>query len=197
MQEIQELIRQIKADVRAGMNGVAAAAMRDAGMTADYRVNFGVELPRLQELAGQVRQDVRGQSGNGRRVEVAELAQALWNEPVRECRILALLLYPAEAMLPGVADIWGGEIRTVELAQIAALHLFSHLRAASQQGFQWVAADDEMLQILGYYTLIHVVRRARLSERSAQELADHAAAALASGNRQLRAAAQKTLDMLG
>ena len=55
MQEIQELIRQIKADVRAGMNGVAAAAMRDAGMTADYRVNFGVELPRLQELAGQVR----------------------------------------------------------------------------------------------------------------------------------------------
>ena len=41
-------VRLIKSELRAMMNGVASATMRNSGMTADYRVNFGVELPRPQ-----------------------------------------------------------------------------------------------------------------------------------------------------
>ena len=61
-------IEDIKKDLRANMNGVASAAMRS---TPDYRVNFGVELPRLQSLANEYGKD-------------HELAQALWKESVRE-----------------------------------------------------------------------------------------------------------------
>ena len=40
------------------MNGVASKTMREAGMTSDYRVNFGIELPRLQLIADDVRKNV-------------------------------------------------------------------------------------------------------------------------------------------
>lgn len=171
------------------MNGVASAAMREAGMTADYRVNFGVELPRLQELAESTKDEVRSTNSS-----LKSLAQELWHERVRECRILATMLYPAEEFDGELADIWAGDIRTVELAQITALHLFSQMPQASVKAFQWIAAEDEMLQLIGYYTLAHLLRTSQLSERSAQELSDQTAAALQSDNAQLRLAARRALD---
>ena len=41
-------IKDIKKELRAAMNGVASARMREAG--APYKLIFGVELPRLQEI---------------------------------------------------------------------------------------------------------------------------------------------------
>ena len=41
----KEKIRLLKQEFRANMNGMASASMRDAGIA--YRVNFGIELPRL------------------------------------------------------------------------------------------------------------------------------------------------------
>ena len=182
---MHEIILQIKADLRSMMNGVAAAAMRDAGMTGDYRVNFGVELPRLQTLADELR--------NEHADCIASLAQALWNESVRECRILATLLMPTDTFADDVADIWADEIHTVELAQIASMNLFSKMPSATVSAFRWIATDSELRQILGYYTLLHLLCRAELSERSQQELIDQATAASESDNSQLRMVAQRVL----
>ena len=49
MMDIQDTIRKIKTDLRLSMNGVASAYMRENGM--DYKLNFGVEIPRLREIA--------------------------------------------------------------------------------------------------------------------------------------------------
>lgn len=202
MTDTRQEILAIKADLHAMMNGVAAAAMRQAGLTQDYRLNFGVELPRLQQLASDLRARI-GSSGSSAvasprlgRGEGGEapLAQALWHEQVRECRILALLLYPPEQMAADLACEWAATIRQIELAQLAALHLFSRIPEASQCAFQWIAAPEDITQILGYYTLTHLLRRATLSERSAQELADQAHAALASSNPQLVRAARLALS---
>ena len=43
--DIQETIRQIKKELRLAMNGIASSYMRENGM--NYKLNFGVELPRL------------------------------------------------------------------------------------------------------------------------------------------------------
>ena len=59
----RELINELKADFRAYMNGVASAAMRNAGMTADYRVNFGVELPRITDVKNELEQRLDSDSG--------------------------------------------------------------------------------------------------------------------------------------
>lgn len=173
------------------MNGVAASVMREAGMTEDYSVNFGVELPRLQEFAKEIQSSSKGESEG-----LSSLAQQLWNERVRECRILATMLYPPEQFDGDLADLWMQSVRTVELAQMAAFHLFSRMPRATDKAFQWIASDSDILQIAGYYILANILRTRPLNDRSAQELRDQAEAALASDNYSLRQAAQRTLARL-
>ena len=74
-------VRFVKRSLHGMMNGPVSASMREKGLT--YKVNFGVELPRLREFATSL-------------PHTYELASALWKEDIRECRILAGLLMPAE-----------------------------------------------------------------------------------------------------
>ena len=191
---MKHIISDIKAELRANMNGVASKMMRDAGMTADYRVNFGIEIPRIGYIASEIRRYMMPEDATDE--AYAQLGQALWKEAVRECRILATMLYPPHLMDADLADIWVDQIRTVELAQIGALNLFSKIPAASTMAFRWIAAEQEIKQLCGFYTLFHLVRTRQLSDRSADELRDQAEAALASDNPQLRTIAQKILSVL-
>lgn len=186
---IDEALRNIKKDLHAMMNGVASAAMRDAGLTLDYRVNYGVELPRLETLAGELRVEHAGM--------LAPLAQQLWQQPVRECRFLALQLQPAEDFSSDLAEVWLEQIRTVELAQVASLYLFSRTSWAAEKAFQWMASEREVPQLCGYYTLMHVIRLHPLAPRALQEAADQAQAALADAHPQVQLAARRLLDRLG
>ena len=177
--DITATVSDIKLELRANMNGVASAAMRQ---TADYRVNFGVELPRLQAIAAEYQPD-------------HELANALWKENVRECRILATLLMPREGFDTDLCDAWAEDIKTTELAQIFALYLVRHMSYASRKAFEWVACDRLTLRILGYATMCHVLRQTELNGRSAEELLDHLACDIQTGERTLQAAAAKTLQI--
>ena len=47
--ETRETIREIKKQFRLFMNGVVSQSMREKGL--DYKLNFGIELPRLKEIA--------------------------------------------------------------------------------------------------------------------------------------------------
>ena len=49
--DIPATIRKIKTELRLAMNGVASAYMRENGM--NYKLNFGVELPRLRAIAAE------------------------------------------------------------------------------------------------------------------------------------------------
>lgn len=175
------------------MNGVASKTMREAGMTSDYRVNFGIELPRLQLIADDVRKNIASGFDED---QMMSLAQQLWKESVRECRILAAMLYPAHRMLADVADIWADDIRSVELAQITALYLFRFVKNASTLAFRWIADENEMKQLTGFYTAFHLIRGGELAERSRNEIIDQAKAVNAE-NLQLVAIANKILNVLG
>lgn len=192
--ETKSIISDIKAELRANMNGVASKMMRDAGMTADYRVNFGIEIPRINYIASEVRRYMLPEDADGQ--FLCQLGQALWKESVRECRILATILYPPLQMDADLADIWVDQIRTVEMAQITALNLFSKIPSASVMAFRWIASDQEIRQLCGFYTLFHLLRNGQLSDRSADELSDQAEAALASDNPQLRMIAQRLQDLM-
>lgn len=155
---MKETIKDIKKEFRAAMNGIASARMREAG--APYRLIFGVELPRLQEIAREFTPN-------------HELAQELWNENVRESKILATMLMPNERFYPEIAYIWVDEIPTAELAQIATMCLFSRLTYAPSLAFEWIASDKEMRQLCGYLIITHLLRQgAELNEHSLNELRD-------------------------
>ena len=92
MMEVKDILLDIKAQFRTNMNGVASAQMRESGLT--YKVNFGIELPRLREIAKDYTPN-------------HDLAQTLWKESIRESKILAGMLMPVDCFFPEVADIWG------------------------------------------------------------------------------------------
>ena len=174
-----EIITGIKKELRANMNGVASAAMRQ---TDDYRVNFGIELPRIQQIASEFPSE-------------RQLAQALWHESVRECKILATILMPTTDFDEELCDIWVSEIRTVEMAQIFALNLMRRLPYVSSKAFEWISADNTMLQITGYFTMCHVLRKGEMSERSEEELFDQLACDINASDNSLSKAAVKTLQI--
>ena len=140
------------------MNGVASTTMRNAGI--GYRVNFGIELPRLQAIAREFEPD-------------HELAQELWKEDVRESKIVATLLQPVETFYPEIADIWAESITTAEMAGIASMNLFQHLPYAVEKAFQWMASEHLYVQVCGYHTIFHLMRQGDLSDRLTEELVDH------------------------
>lgn len=160
---MKDIILDIKKELRANMNGVASAAMRQ---TADYRVNWGIEVPRIHSIAKEFEKE-----------SSHELAQALWNENVRECKILATILMPTDRFDEELCEIWAESIRTEEIAMMFCLNLMPRLPFASKKAFEWIAKDGQ-LENCGYLTLCHIMRKGELAERSADEFLDQASAAL-------------------
>ena len=110
--EVQDLVKEIKQSFRLMMDGAVAKSMRDKGLA--YKLNWGATLPRLREKA-----DTYGKN--------YDLAIALWKEDVRECKILATMIMPADKVLPEVIDIWMEQITSQEIAEQAVFNLFQYL----------------------------------------------------------------------
>ena len=161
---LKAIITEIKKELRANMNGVASAHCRQ---TEDYRVNWGIELPRLANIA----EEFRSQSD-------CRLAQALWKESTRECRILACMLMPADEMDEDMCDVWVEDIRTEEIATMFCLYLMPRLAHASITAFRWIADERKMLQTCGFLTICHLMRRHEMSDSAKDEFVDQAASAL-------------------
>ena len=173
--DIREQLKEIKTQLRLAMNGVVSQSMREKGL--HYKLNFGVELPRIKEIAG-------GYENNH------DLAQALWKEEIRECKILAGMLQPIDTFLPEIADIWIENIPTIEIAELTCMNLFQHLPYAPAKSFNWIAGDDEFMQICGFLTIARLLmKKGDMEERPAQEFLDQAMCAALSGSYHVRNAA--------
>ena len=178
-EQLQEQLRAVKKQLRLAMNGAASQSMRQKGLS--YKINFGVELPRLKQIAATFPKE-------------HHLAQALWKEEIRECKILATMLQPVESFLPEIADIWVERMPTQELAEIASMYLFQHLPYAPQKSLQWMASEDEMAQACGLLTAARLLqKKGDLTERVENELLDQGVASFLSGPYVVRSAASALL----
>lgn len=171
---ITEEIRKIKQELRLSMNGVASAFMRENGL--NYKLNFGVEIPRLQSIANEFQPN-------------HDLAQALWKENIRECKILAGMLQPTDSFYPEIAEIWIESMPNAEIAQLTVMNLFERLPYASEKAFQWIAREEEMFQLCGYLLLARLfLKGTPLNERAENEFLDQASATIAQANGALKKA---------
>ena len=183
MDDIQQQVKEIKQSFRLAMDGATAQSMRQKGL--DYHLNWGVTLPRLQEMAREIA------SGHP---PLYQLALALWKENVRECKILATMLMPPDEMLPEVADIWMEQVPTVEVAEQVSFNLFQHLPYAAEKAFLWLSSPDDLPQICGYHVLSRLfLRRQEFNERAINEFVDQSLCALQSANPLLQKAAMQAL----
>ena len=161
---IHETIKDIKSKFRLFMNGMVSQSMREKGM--EYKLNFGIEYPRIKEIAAGYEPD-------------HELAQALWKENIRECKILAGLLQPADTFYPEIADIWIEGMDYPELAEYTVMNLFQRLPYASEVVFRWVADEREMFQLCGFLLMARLLMKGeKLNERAEAEFLDQACTAV-------------------
>lgn len=181
--ELKEELRKIKQELRLSMNGVASAFMRENGLS--YKLNFGVELPRLNDIAREFEPN-------------HDLAQALWKENIRECKILAGLLQPVETFYPEIAEIWIENMPTPEIAQLTVMNLIQKTPYASEKAFQWIAREEEMFQLCGYLLFARLFMKGNeLNQRAEEEFLDQAASMINCTNPSLRRAVISALQKFG
>ena len=151
-----------------GMNGVTSKSMRDKGL--DYKINFGVEVPRLKEIASRYEKN-------------HQLAQTLWKEDIRESKILAAMLQPLDTFYPEIADIWVEDMHYPEIAELTCQNLFQYLPYASEKAFEWIADGREYFAACGYLILARLFMRGQpLNERAENEYLDQMLTDLQSGS---------------
>ena len=174
-----ERIKQIKQSFRQMMDGAVAQSMRDKGV--NYHLNWGATLPRLREMADEIGPDY-------------DLAIALWKENVRECKILATMLMPADEILPEVVDIWMDQIPSLEIAEQLSFNLWQHLPYAPEKAYQWLASEREYDQYCGFHVLTRLFMNGQEpNERGINEYVDQLLSALQGPYPSVRKAAMQSV----
>ena len=101
-EETHQKLMTIKRSFRLLMNGPGSQSMRDKGL--GYKLNWGVPFYELKKMAEEYGKDY-------------DLAIELWKEDIRECKILATLIMPADKMLPEITDLWMEQVQSQEMAE--------------------------------------------------------------------------------
>lgn len=142
-QAIHEKTREIKKELRLAMNGVVSSLQRNQGL--NYKINFGVEIPRLKNIAAGHEKDER-------------LALRLWQDDIRECKMLAIFLMPEEGYA-AVAEKWIAETPFTEIADHLAMTLLNRLPDAAERATAWIQNGEGMYRYCGFMTMIHLMRK--------------------------------------
>ena len=195
--ELQQYIKELKQSFRQMMDGSVAQSMRDKGL--NYHLNWGATLPRLQDKAKEIKDspmfNVQCSMFNVQcsMFTLYDLSIALWKENVRECKILATLLMPADEILPEVVDIWMEQIPSLEIAEQASFNLWQYLPYAPEKAYQWIASDKEYDQVCGFHVLSRLfMNRQEPNERGINEYLDQMLAALQGDYASVRKAAMQS-----
>ena len=181
---MHETIQQIRADLRRSMNGVASKSMREKGL--NYKLNFGVDIPRLREFAKRYPVD-------------AQLAELLWKQETRELKILATMLYPVDEFGMDKAEKWMIEIINQEIREQVCMNLFQKLSFADKLVQNWSKSADKEIRTSGYWLFARLlIIKSELADTvDRNELSEKMIADLNSDSYFLRLSAQNALKFLG
>ena len=169
--ETSEQVKQIKRSFRLYMNGVTSSSMRQKGL--DYKINWGVSQMDLRHMAEQYGKD-------------KSLAAALWQENIRECKILATLIMPAADFTASEAMEWAATLSTVEMAETAVFNLFQHMAEAEQLSQLLLENEEKLLRICAYNLVCRLLKRNQeCAPQLYAALFEKAASDLKSADRQL------------
>lgn len=178
--DVQEQVKAIKQSFRQMMDGAVAQSMREKGV--DYKLNWGATIPRLRDKAQELGKNY-------------DLAIELWKQNVRECKILATMMMPADAVLPEVIDIWMEQTTEQEIAEQAAFNLYQYLPFAADKAFQWIAGDNQLAQLCGFHVLARLFMNAQEpNERGINEFLDQAVSAIENSSLPVKKAAMQALQ---
>lgn len=174
-EETHQKLMKIKRSFRLLMSGPTSQSMTQKGL--GYKINWGVPFIELKKMALEYGKDY-------------ELAIELWKEDIRECKILATLIMPAEKMLPEITDIWMEQVKSQEMAEMLAFNLLQHVDYAPAIAYELIATDKTLYEIAGFQLLARLFANGQeANERGINEFLDQAAVALQGDNMGIKHAA--------
>ena len=174
-EETHQKLMKIKRCFRLLMSGPTSQSMTQKGL--GYKINWGVPFIELKKMALEYGKDY-------------ELAIELWKEDIRECKILATLIMPAEKMLPEITDIWMEQVKSQEMAEMLAFNLLQHVDYAPAIAYEWIPTDKTLYEIAGFQLLARLFANGQeANERGINEFLDQAAVALQGDNMGIKHAA--------
>lgn len=181
---MQKILQQIRADLRRSMNGIASKSMREKGL--NYKMNFGVDIPRLREFSKKYPVDT-------------QLADLLWKQETRELKILATMLCPASEFKIEKAETWVKEIPNQEIREQVCMNLFQKLNFADKLVQNWADSTDEEIRTSGYWLFARllIIKSDLVNKIDEKRLVDKMISDLSSGSYLLRLSAQNALKFLG
>lgn len=181
---MEAILRSIRTQLRLSMNGVTAASMREKGIK--YRMNFGVDIPRLKQIALTYTQD-------------KVLAETMWKDDVREMKILATMLCLPDGFMKEDAKRWVHGISQQEIREQACKNLFQALPYANELVDEWIRSSDENINATGHwlYARLSISHSEAREHVDTKELLRSAEAGLKSESLLMRQAALNTLKFFG
>ena len=174
-EETHQKLMKIKRSFRLLMSGPTSQSMTQKGL--GYKINWGVPFIELKKMALEYGKDY-------------ELAIELWKEDIRECKILATLIMPAEKLLPEITDIWMEQVKSQEMAEMLAFNLLQYVDYAPAIAYEWIATDKTLYEIAGFQLLARLFANGQeANERGINEFLDQATVALQGDNMGIKHAA--------
>ena len=174
-EQTHQKLMEIKRSFRLLMNGPGSQSMRDKGL--GYKINWGVPFTELKKMAEEYGKDY-------------DLAIELWKEDIRECKILATLIMPADKMLAEITELWMEQVNNQEMVEMLVFNLLQNVEYAPVIAYQWIASDKPLYEMAGFHLLSRLFAKGQEpNERGINEFLDQAAAVLQGDNMGVKHAA--------
>lgn len=141
---VDDDVKQIKRSFRLFMNGVASSSMRDKGL--EYKINWGIPVTRLRDMAAQYAPSVA-------------LAERLWESDVRECKILATMLMPAERFSESMALSWLSACNNQEMVEMLVFNLVQNMPGVETFVVSLLHSDEPNAPLAALHLVSRLVAR--------------------------------------
>lgn len=174
-EQTHQKLMEIKRSFRLLMNGPGSQSMREKGL--GYKINWGVPFTELKKMAEEYGKDY-------------DLAIELWKEDIRECKILATLIMPADKMLAEITDLWMEQVNNQEMVEMLVFNLLQNVEYAPVIAYQWIASDEPLYEMAGFHLFSRLFAKGQEpNERGINEFLDQAATVLQGDNMGVKHAA--------
>jgi len=120
--------------IKAHRNGDVSSSMTRMGIV--YGVNYGVSIPELRRISKAFAGD-------------HDLALMLFDEDIRECKILASLIDDSASVTGEQMDKWSQNFTNHEIVEQVCGNLFWKSEYALSRSIEWCLSNDELMQKAG------------------------------------------------
>ena len=132
--EAERIYQEILLKIKRLQNRDVVNSMQKRGI--EYKINFGVAIPMLHQIASNYTKNHL-------------VALKLWNKQWRETMILATLLEEPSEVTENQMDFWVKNFQSTEIAEQAAMNLFSKTSFAYQKAFEYCIGKKLLVKIVG------------------------------------------------